>query len=72
MAIPFYGGYSKNELKPCYDKVCLLCNHKGLIAHISHINPFTRTADGAMYIDSYWCPNCNISLVPSETGGNPV
>jgi len=68
--LPFGGTYKDNELKEYIGKYCALCKHKGLIAHqassvppaLAHVLP-----PSAGYIDSYWCPNCRKTLLPSET-----
>lgn len=72
---PFHGLYKGRELQKCPEKYCKLCKQQGLIAHVTSKPPAALAhilPPATGYIDSYWCPNCNNPLLPSETSGEPI
>jgi hypothetical protein len=86
MTKPFLGAFKDKELKKFENKYCGLCNHKGLIGHITTIpieykitnasGIFASSKDDKWVskreaIDAYWCPQCNKPLSPSQTKGKP-
>jgi hypothetical protein len=67
---PFHGMYREQELEQYDNKYCTSCKHKGLIAHVASKPPVALAhvlPPATGYIDSYWCPNCENPLLPSET-----
>lgn len=87
MVKPFFGAFKDKELIICDNKSCGLCKHKGLIGHqtvlpieynITDASGIFAKSKGDKWIgkreviDSYWCPNCNKPLLPSETSGEPT